>query len=219
MQGISILCNDSTVVSIENPSIMNVLQKDQFDSVYHGHYSYLSCNSVSKLANYLNLDLFDVEEVPVHGISNRYWLSKTLSRNKIVNDIIDKEIENGLFSEVAWDNYNINLNNKINMFYNKVKEINDNGGKVCGYAASSKCTILLNFAKIKPEWILSVADDMFEKQGRFVPGLNTPITNLEEMLKQNPTDIIVFSWNIYDELVIKARQSGYTGNIWKWDDK
>jgi len=219
MEGISILCNKDTIVSIENPSIMNILQKDQFDSVYHGHYSYLSCNSVFRLAKSLDLNLFDVEQIPVHGESNRYWLSKTLLINNIVNDIIKQEINDGLFNETIWENYNINLNNKINVFYNKVKQINSNGGKICGYAASSKCTTLLNFSKINPEWICSIADDMFEKQGKFIPGLNIPITDLKEMIDQKPTDIIIFSWNIYDELVAKVRQSGYNGNIWKWDDK
>ena len=60
---------------------------------------------------------------------------------------------------------------------------------------------------------------MFEKQGGFIPGLNTPITNMQDMLVDNPDDIIIFSWNIYDEIVAKLRSAGYNGNIWKWDDK
>ena len=219
MNGISILCNDETIVSVENPSIMNVLQKDQFDTVYHGHYSYLSCNSVSMLAKKFGLSLFNVEEVPVHGISNRYWLSKTKQRKEIVNDTIKYEIAYGLYDNKAWSNYQDNLKIKINNFHNKVHRLNESGKKISGYAASSKCTMLLNFAKIDSRWITKVADDMLEKQGCFIPGLNTPITSMEDVLKDNPDEIIIFSWNIYDEIVAKLKLSGYNGNTWKWDDK
>lgn len=219
MEGISILCNDETIVSVENPSIMNVLQKDQFDTVYHGHYSYLSCNSVSILANKFGLNLFNVEEVPVHGVSNRYWFSKTKKRKEIVNDTMKYEIDYGLYDNNAWLKYQNNLQIKINNFYNKVKTLNESGKKISGYAASSKCTMLLNFAKINPEWIIKVADDMLEKQGGFIPGLNIPIASMENVLKDNPDEIIIFSWNIYDEIVAKLRKAGYNGNIWKWDDK
>jgi hypothetical protein len=219
MEGISILCNDKTIISVENPSIMNILQKNQFDTVYHGHYCYLSCNSVSVLAKKFGLSLFNVEEVPVHGISNRYWLSKTKQTKEIVNDTIKYEISHGLYDNQAWSNYQDSLQIKINNFYNKVYVLNQSGKKVSGYAASSKCTMLLNFANIDPDWIIKIADDMFEKQGGFIPGLNTPITSMEDVLKDNPDEIIIFSWNIYDEIVAKLKLAGYNGNIWKWDDK
>ena len=219
MHGISILSNDETVISIENPSIMNILQKDQFDTIYHGHYSYLSCNSVSRLANKFGLELFNLQEVPVHGVSNRYWLSRTKEKKEVVRDTIKYEIDHGLYDNNAWLNYQNKLHISINNFYKKVKALNESGKKVYGYAASSKCTMLLNFAKIDKNWITSVVDDMLEKQGGFIPGLNIPIVSIEDVLKDNPDEIIVFSWNIYDEIIDKLRSSGYNGNIWKWDDK
>jgi len=217
MQGISILCNEDTVVSIENPSILNILNKNQFDTIYHGHYSYLSCNSVYRLANRFGLDLFDFQEVPVHGVSNRYWLSKTKQRKQIVTDIIDYEIKSGILNPEAWAKYRNSLNFKITMFKSHLESLNRKGAKVFGYAASSKCTTLLNYAKINPDWIISVADDMKEKQGGFIPGLNIPIVSLEEIMSQDPTDIIVFSWNIYDELKKKVEKMSQNKiNIWRW---
>lgn len=219
MHGISILCNDKTIVSIENPSIMNILEKDQFDSVYHGHYSYLSANSVSVLANKFQLNLFDIEQVPVHGVSNRYWVSKFIQQQDSVLDYIKYEINNGLFNIDVWNKYVLDLQKRINVFYSKVENIIKSGGKVCGYAASSKCTTLLNFAKIHPEWITCVADDMLDKQGKFIPGLNIPIVSLDEMLSNNPTDVIIFSWNIYDELLQKLSDKGHQSiKVWMWND-
>lgn len=219
MEGISILSNEDTIVSVENPSIMNILQKNQFDTVYHGHYSYLSCNSVFRLANKFGMDLYDIQEVPVHGTSNRYWLSKSKARKEIVNDTIKYERQNGICDVLAWESYKYNLSKQIDIFHNKIKSLYESGKKIFGYAASSKCTTLLNFANIEPGWITAVADDMFEKQGGFIPGLNIPIISREELVKNSPDEIVVFSWNIYDELSTKLKESGYNGNIWKWDDK
>lgn len=217
MQGISILCNEDTVVSIENPSILNILNKNQFDTIYHGHYSYLSCNSVYRLSNKFGLDLFDVQEIPVHGISNRYWLSKSKTRKQIVNDMIAYENKSGILNTESWKQYRNSLNFKITMFKSHLESLNKKGAKVFGYAASSKCTTLLNYAKINPDWIIAVADDMKEKQGSFIPGINIPIVSLEEVMSQEPTDIIVFSWNIYDELKNKVeKMSKNKINIWRW---
>jgi hypothetical protein len=219
MNGISILCNDDTLVSIENPSIMNILKYNHFDTIYHEHYSYLSCNSVSILAKKYNLNLYSLDKTPLQGESNRYWLSKTIDVQESVINEINKEKDDGLFSQEAWTIYYSKLKKDINAFYNKVKELYNSGSTVCGYAASSKAVELLNFAKIEPNWIKSIADDAVEKQNKFLPGLKTPIINIDNMLSDNPTDIIVFSWNIYDEVVAKLKSAGYNGNIWKWNDK
>ena len=219
MNGISILCNDETLVSIENPSIINILQYNHFDTIYHEHYSYLSCHSVSYLAKQFDLNLHALEKTSLQGESNRYWLSKTIDTQESVINEIQKEKDYGLLNQQAWVYYYNNLKKDISIFYNKVKKLHDSGKIICGYAASSKAVELLNFAKIESNWITSIADDAIEKQNKFLPGLKTPIVNINSMLKDNPDEIIVFSWNIYDEIVAKLKSTGYNGNIWKWDDK
>lgn len=219
MYGISILCNDETLVSIENPSITNILKYNHFDTIYHEHYSYLSCHSVSKLAKQFGLNLYAIEKILLQGESNRYWLSKINNVGETVLSEMQKEKECGLFDQATWSQYFKQLNNDINIFRNKVENLNKSGKILCGYAASAKAVELLNFAKINYDWIKVIADDAVEKQGKFLPGIKTPIVSMSDMLKENPTDIIVFSWNINDEIVAKLNASGYTGNIWKWNDK
>jgi hypothetical protein len=219
IKGIALLCNDETVVSIENPSIMNIFQKNQFETIYHEHYSYLSCNSIDRLAKAFDLILFAVEKTPMQGGSNRYWLSKTKQPANLTFKNINDEINDGLFNQSIWKNYQNKLNNDVKNFNNKVERLHKIGSIICGYTASSKAVELLNFAKVKKDWISCIADDSFEKQGKYLPGINIPIVSMDQMLRKDPTDIFIFSWNLYDEIFDKLRLAGYNGNIWKWDDK
>jgi len=218
MNGMSILCSEETVISIENPTILNILEKDHFDTIFHEHYSYLSCNSVSKLSNKFGLKLFDVEFINTHGGSNRYWLSKSKQSNDIVKDTIEYENSVGLKNEDSWKIAYSRIKDSVDLFEKKVNTLNNNGAIVCGYTASAKSTVLLNFAKIKRGQIKAIADDAIEKQNHFLIGPGIPITNVEDMLLLNPTDIIVFSWNIYDEIKNKILNMGYTNiNVWIWN--
>ncbi|CAB4158080.1 Methyltransferase domain containing protein [uncultured Caudovirales phage] len=218
VNGISILCSDETVVSVENPTIMNILEKDHFDTIFHEHYSYLSCNSVSRLANRFGLELFDVEFLTTHGGSNRYWLSKNKQRTDIVNETIKYEVSSGLMDSNAWDISYKRIKSNVKEFYDRVKNLNSSGAIICGYTASAKSTVLLNFAGIKRGDIKVIADDAVEKQGHYVLGPSIPIVSMNEMLKLNPTDIIVFSWNIYDEIKNKIILAGYKNiKVWVWN--
>lgn len=217
MNGISILCNEQTLVSIENPTIMNIILKEHFDTIYHEHYSYLSCSSLSKLANRFNLNLFNVEQVDMQGGSNRYWLSKIKKKKDVVEELINFEKNHGLFKQDVWEQVQHLIDLKIKKFVLHLQNNYNNNKITCGYAASAKAVQVLNYAKIKPEYIKSIADDAVEKQNIFFPGLKIPTKNMQDMLQDNPTDIIVFSWNIYDELVDKIKKMGYTVNIHRWD--
>jgi len=218
MNGIAILCSDETVVSVENPTIMNILEKDHFDTIFHEHYSYLSCNSVSRLANRFSLELFDVEFLTTHGGSNRYWLSKNKERSSIVNETIKYESDSGLMNNNAWEIAYSRIKFNVEKFHNKIKSLNSSDAVICGYTASAKSTVLLNFAQIKRGDIKAIADDAVEKQGHYVLGPSIPITSMEDMLKINPTDIIVFSWNIYDEIKNKVINAGHKDvNVWVWN--
>lgn len=218
MDGISILCNDETVVSIENPTIMNILLKEHFDTIYHEHYSYLSCNSVYRLSKKFGLNLFNIEQVDTQGGSNRYWLSKTKDIDDVIQQTINFENKNGLFEQDAWIKLQQSIDNKIKNFVLKLKNKYDLNKTVCGYAASAKAVQILNYAKINPSYIKSIVDDSLEKQNLFFPGLKIPIKSINDVLKENPTDIIIFSWNIYDELKEKINKINKNINIYVWSD-
>lgn len=218
MEGISILSNRNTVVTIENPTIMNILNHDHFDVIFHEHYSYLSAMAVSKLASKNDMKLFGLDWVDTQGGSNRYWLSKSEQVQAHVAEHIAKELSDGLLSETAWGVTQDRISSKIDRFRQKVVNLYLAGNVICGFAASAKSTITLNFAKIKPGYIEAIADDVKEKQGHIVPGPMIPIVSTADMLSKNPDDIIIFSWNIYNEILDKIRQSGSSARVWVWND-
>ena len=219
MNGISILCGEDTFVSIENPSIINILNNDQFDTIYHEHYSYLSTYSVSKLTNKFGLKVFDVKSYPVHGGSNRYWISKNRLQMPDVFKKIESELNDGLLDENKWKDFSLRINNKINKFNSKIKNLKLQDKIICGYAASGKASMVINFAGLNNEDIKCIADDSFEKQGSFIPLANIPVVSMEKMLECNPTDIVIFSWNIYEDLKKKIIDAGYSDiNVWCWTD-
>ena len=108
MGGLSILCGPETQITIENPSLANILIGMQFDTIYHEHYSYLSTSAVSKISRSYSLQLFKVEELSIHGGSNRYCLRKLIDGifpDKSVNRLIQFELDNQLFDFQKWRNY------------------------------------------------------------------------------------------------------------------
>lgn len=217
MEGISILSNEDTIISIENPSIINILEKLHFDVIFHEHYSYLSAHAVDKLAKSFGLNLFNTEWTDIQGGSNRYWISKNSGQNSKVKDLIASEIATGLLNKNSWLACQDKIMINIKKFREQVKSITTNGGTVCGFAASAKSTIILNLAGITDKDFLSVADDVFEKQSHFIPGTQIPIVSMKEMLEQNPTDVVVFAWNIFDEIQKKISNHNPSINVWTWN--
>jgi len=217
MAGISMLCDRDTIVTVENPTIMNIIDHDHFDVIFHEHYSYLSAHAVAKLANRMGLSLFDVQSVPPQGGSNRYWIKQGGEPTEGVRLAVREEIEYGLLDKKKWQTTQDRITRNAKSFAGKVESIWQSGGTVCGVGASAKSTVVLNFAGIQPHRISAVADDVKEKQGYLIPGPVVPITSMEDMLKLNPTDIIVFAWNIREELEKKLRNLGYTGKVWVWN--
>jgi hypothetical protein len=203
VQGLEILTGPDTLVSIENPSLENILIGMQFDSIYHEHYSYLSASSMGYISRSNGLQLFKVDELSIHGGSNRYWLRRIdsgLLTETSVDVLINKEIENGLFSQHAWANYNTKIKAIMNDFCAWLELSNKNGNRVFGYGAAAKASTLLNAIGIESDLIKAIADISLEKQKRFLPSYGIKIISPQELFDSKPTDILIFPWNIKNEI-------------------
>jgi 2-polyprenyl-3-methyl-5-hydroxy-6-metoxy-1,4-benzoquinol methylase len=208
--GIAALVGTETLVSIENPSLTNFLKYDQFDTIYHEHYSYLTANSVDKITKEAGLQLFKVEEIVTHGGSNRYWLrqrSQFTSNEQSVTAKIIQEVQDGLFDEAAWRQFDIRIQELILNFYSWIKSSYEAGKIICGYGAPAKASTLINASGIERDWIKVIADASTEKQGRFMPSCGIPIVSPKTLFDLTPNDVIIFPWNIKKELseVIKSQ--------------
>lgn len=218
VEGISVLTGPNTRVSIENPSIMNILEGGQFDTIYHEHFSYLSANTMQAIARVNYLSLYEVEEISIHGGSNRYWLSR-IGATKIepsVKRISELETLAGLYKKDCWENAQRNMENSIFEFKNLLRITKESGGIFCGYGAAAKSSTILNMAAVTKNDFSSIADESTEKQGRFLPAMNIPIESPDQMFRRLPTDIVIFPWNIEEEIKAKiASGCQEKVNIWK----
>lgn len=216
IQGLAILAGEDTLISLENPSIMNILEDNQFDTIYHEHFSYLSVTCVSHLAQKYNLQLFSVDEINTHGGSNRYWLRQSSSDNPLAE--IEKksvdELARGLTNWASWQSTQ-GLVDKVLQELVAWLEINQNlGNTVVGYGAAAKASTLLNAARIPLAQLSVIADKSPEKQGRFMPVPFFSIIGLEDLISHAPTDILIFPWNIAPE--ISRELSSLIPNVRTW---
>ncbi|MEI6811736.1 MAG: class I SAM-dependent methyltransferase [Actinomycetes bacterium] len=218
ISGLAVLAGPETFISIENPSLMNFIESDQFDTIYHEHYSYLTSHSVAQIAANVGLRLIEVERIPTHGGSNRYWLQKISDAEGLKKSVlqeIEGELSSGLFDLDAWGAFSSRANSTLTSFRDWLYETYKRGENVYGYGAAAKASTLINAAGIDTDWITGIADGSHEKQGRFMPINGIPIVSPETLFAASPDHVIIFPWNIKEELVkIIARGSTKRIQIW-----
>ncbi len=215
VKGLSILCDLETVISIENPSIVNIFASNQFDTIYHEHYSYLSCLSVEKLASDFGLKLFDVESIETHGGSNRYWLSaKPQEKTARLVKALEYEASIGLSDPNKWTNVRELTENSILQLREWLLSMRKAGQLVVGYGAAAKASTLLNAAQIPCDLIPSICDRSPEKVGRYMPKNNYRIIDFDEFTEMKPDHVLIFPWNIASEITEKIAAKLPSSQIW-----
>jgi len=218
IQGLAILCGPDTKISIENPSLSNILIGMQFDTIYHEHYSYLSASSVDSLSKMNGLQLFKVEQLKIHGGSNRYWLKKSGSNSfaePSVQELIKLEALSGLLLPAEWKNFSLKVTKILEDFLNWLKVCEQDGKRVYGYGAAAKASTILNSIEVSPNLVRAIADMSLEKQGRFMPAHGISIIAPKDLIAEMPTDVIIFPWNIKMEIATYLRSNlGNQVRLW-----
>lgn len=215
-EGISILCDDQTVVTIENPSFTTLLKNRYFDTIYHEHYSYVTANSVRKVAADFGLELIDVQELKTHGGSNRYVLKKagTEAPGPSVARVIQSELGAGLLDQAAWSSFARDVEESLSVARNWLLERKKEGAVVVGYGAAHKGNTFLNSIGNLSRILRYVVDASIEKQGKFLPGSQIPVLAPSALGEASPTDVIILPWNLSSE--ISQRISEVLPNVRVW---
>lgn len=218
IEGLSLLCGPETIISIENPSLANILIGMQFDTIYHEHYSYLTAYSVKNLIERYGLTLVKVENLNTHGGSNRYWIKKSESVYELHESVkltISTELSQGLFSEKNWSKFSIQVSEILSDFSNWLEKNRGPNVKIYGYGAAAKASTILNSINNIKNSIVAIADASLEKQGRYMAPHNIEVVSPQALFDANPTHIIIFPWNIKNEIVAFLN-SGLKNNARIW---
>jgi len=214
MKGMSILADDDTVITIENPSFCKLLKETLFDTIYHEHYSYLSAHSVRVVAQAHTLNLVHVDQLSTHGGSNRYWLSRSLPVDDTVSATLEAEIKAGLFEPDEWDAFADRAKAAIDGLRRWLLERKQVGAVVAGYGAAHKGNTFLNAVGEASKTLVYVVDASTEKQGKFLPGSQVPVLPPEQLNSGNPTDVLILPWNIASEIRERIRSLSPEARIW-----
>ena len=212
--GIAKLSGTDTVVSIENPSLGYLFDKFYYDTIYHEHFSYLSIDSVSRIAQKFGLILFDVEELSTHGGSIRYWLSprKDIAINPTVNYIQNQEFVRGVGNPSAIEKFSQNVLSGIHELTNWLNC--QDAASVVGYGAAAKTVTTFFAAKLDESKFEMIVDANELKQGRRLPGTGIPIFPVSELRHTKASKVLIFPWNLEKEIVSAIKRANSKIEIW-----
>jgi len=202
--GMKILLKRDGVITMEFPHLMRLIESNQFDTIYHEHFSYLSLSAVRQVFESQGLELFDVEELPTHGGSLRMFAKHREDAAKPVSEQVDallrREAEAGMGTLAYYCGFQRRaLEAKLDLIAFLVEQKRA-GKTVAAYGAAAKGNTLLNYCGIKNDLIACVADANPYKQGNLLPGSHIPVVDEASLRALRPDFVIIFPWNIQDEI-------------------
>jgi hypothetical protein len=203
-QGLRVSLKEGGTINLEFPHLMRLIEQNQFDTVYHEHFSYLSLTSVVRIFAHAGLRVFDIEELPTHGGSLRIYgchNNDQRTTNPIVLAMLEREQLFGLQNLSVYQGFQQKADKVKNDFLAFLIEQKRAGKSVAAYGAAAKGNTLMNYAGIKHDLIDFVCDAAPSKQGKFMPGSHIPILPPAELAKRKPDWVIILPWNIAGEVL------------------
>jgi SAM-dependent methyltransferase len=217
VKGIKILLQTDGVATLEFPHLMRLVEENQFDTIYHEHYSYFSFYSVNRIFSEHGLVLFDVEEIPTHGGSLRIYAAHKEDRFKTISakvgSLLKKEVAAGIQKLDYYQDFQNKANRVKYQLLSFLSRCKAQEKTVAAYGAAAKGNTLLNYCGVKKDMVSFVVDASPHKQGKFLPGSHIPVVNENEIRKVKPDYVLILPWNIQKEI---EQQLMY---IRDWDGK
>jgi len=214
-EGLKILLHPLGVITLEYHHLLNLINKNQFDTISHERFSYLSFMIVEKLLSSHGLKIFDVEEIPTHGGSLRIYACHTYDKSKTitsrVNELRRKEILNGLTNIKTYILFNEKVKETKRKILSTLIKINQKNKLIVGYGAHAEAHTLLNYCGITPDFLEYTVDRNPYKQGKFIAGVHIPILKPENILKTKPEYVVILPWNIKEEIMKQMKHV----SLWK----
>ncbi len=202
--GMKILLKPEGTVTLEFPHVERLIAENQFDTIYHEHFSYFSLVTIDMMAERHGLQLFDVEEISTHGGSLRVYLAHEEAKRPVsarVTDLIARERLHGLTNMSTYASFDHKARMAKRDLLAFLISAKNEGKKVCGYGAPGKGNTLLNYCGIGPDFLDFTVDRNPYKHGRFTPGMHIPIRPVAAIDDAKPDYILILPWNLKDEII------------------
>ena len=210
VEGLEILLKPSGLITLEFPHILQLMDGNQFDTIYHEHYSYFSLLATERIFAAHGLTLFDVEELPTHGGSLRIYLRHADGTQPVgerVERLRSRELERGLGDISGYAGFAPQVERTKRQLLSLLIDAKEQGKSVVGYGAPGKGNTLLNYCGVGTDFLDYTVDRNPHKWGMFLPGTHVPIFPPERITETKPDCILILPWNLTDEI---AAQLSYT---------
>jgi SAM-dependent methyltransferase len=203
--GIRIVLKPGGVATLEFPHLVRLMAENQYDTIYHEHFSYFSLIAVEKIFAAHGLVLFEVDEIPTHGGSIRIYLRHIEDSSKPVTSAVvnlrNRELAGGLDRMETYVTFAEQVRESKRELLELLIRLRREGKAVAGYGAPGKGNTLLNYCGIRTDFLDFTVDRNPYKHGRFLPGTHIPIYPVDRIREVRPDYILILPWNLKDEIV------------------
>lgn len=205
VSGIKTLLNPQGVATLEFPHLLRLMEENQFDTIYHEHFSYFSFHTVERIFAAHGLTLFDVEELSTHGGSLRIYARHAEDDTKPVreeiNQLREQEREAGLERLETYADFAEQVKATKRKLLDLLGDLKERGASIAGYGAPGKGNTLLNYAGIRTDFLDYTVDRNPYKQGRYLPGTRIPIYAPDKIRETKPDYVLILPWNLKEEIM------------------
>jgi len=205
VDGLKILLKPEGVLTLEFPHLLRLIESNEFDTIYHEHFSYFSMLSIVKIMEARGLRVFDVEELSTHGGSLRIYACRAEAKlhrlDPRVSQLISAEEKAGLGSVKGYENFAQQVKQTKIALVDFLLDAARQGKTVAGYGAPGKSATLLHYCGIGKDLIEYTVDRSTYKQGRYLPGTHIPIYHPDRLRETKPNYVIILPWNLKDEIM------------------
>jgi 2-polyprenyl-3-methyl-5-hydroxy-6-metoxy-1,4-benzoquinol methylase len=203
--GMAILLGPSGTITMEFPHLLKLMAFNQFDTIYHEHFSYFSLHAVQAIFAAHSLSICDVDEIPTHGgslrIYARHAATATGPTSAAVTKVLADERAAGLCDTATYTRFQEQVQQTKRTLLSFLMDAKDEGLSIVGYGAAAKGNTLLNYCGIRADFIDYIVDRNPHKQGRFLPGTHIPILGPDRIAETKPDIVLILPWNLQHEVV------------------
>ncbi|MDB4613447.1 class I SAM-dependent methyltransferase [Candidatus Pelagibacter sp.] len=208
-ESINIVLNNNGILIIEDPSLLECLKKNTYDQFYNEHIYVFSLIGIESILKKHNLEIFHIQNLKIHGGSNRYFIKKIFDKRKInisVEVNRNKEIKYGLEKLATYKQFAKRVVTSKKVLRNIFNYINSKNKKIIGYGVTAKSTTILNYCKINKNLIEYFIDTTKDKQNKYTPGTKIPIYKYPGYIEENIEFAFLGAWNFKDEIFKKEKK-------------
>jgi SAM-dependent methyltransferase len=212
--GMAHLLAPQGVITLEFPHLEKLINENQFDTIYHEHFSYFSLVTIDRMAKRHGLKVFDVEEIGTHGGSLRVYLCRDTAAHVVsakVTALLAHERQIGFEDIATYARFAAGVHDTKRKLLSFLIQAKEKGARICGYGAPGKGNTLLNYCGIGTDFLDFTVDRNPYKHGRYTPGMHIPIYPVEVIDEVKPDYLFILPWNLKNEIVAQMRHIGAWG--------